>query len=172
MSSSRSISFERSGAWRHARASVACASLLWLIGSSAGVAQEAERPAALVAARDHLQSVGYQATFDEDGDVAAEHEQYWNFYLKEYRGGLLALALVDVEAKEERLSDCHRWVNALNAEARLFRAYFNPNRALVLEAWLPGSFDRTLFGQFVEAWQEDGGLVGAAHEAADKCRGD
>ena len=134
--------------------------------------RDEERPAQLVAVRDHLESLGYDASFDRDGDVAAEHEEHWNSYVKQYRGGLLMLALIDVAATEDRMDACHRWANALNAEARLARFYFNERRSLALEAWLGGEYDKSAFGTFVEAWQDDGTLVGLSHEAAEGCRGD
>jgi hypothetical protein len=149
----------------------ACAALATLALTLPGSAQE-QRSAALVAVRDHLQFLGYETGFDDDGDVLAKHAQHWNFYVKEYRGGLLLFNFIDVEAKTDRLPDCHRWANSINANARWVRAYLNSENSLVLEAWLAGEYEKTAFGAYVEAWQEDGGLDLPDEEAPRKCRGE
>ncbi|WP_456391543.1 hypothetical protein [Nitratifractor sp.] len=103
----------------------------------------------------HLEFLGYKATMDSN-KIKATHPKYFNIFLKKFRGGILVTAYYGATS----YAASHRGkflelVNKLNQEATAGRYYLDKDGDLAIEGYYPGTYRRTNFGTFLEAFNEE-----------------
>lgn len=103
----------------------------------------------------HLESLGYSVQKKEDR-LLVTHPERFNFILREYRGGILLTSFLDAApaARDDRKGYLE-FINTFNAEAALARAYADKDGDFLVEAWMPGDYDKPLFQDFLEVWDAD-----------------
>ena len=103
----------------------------------------------------HLQFLGYEV--ERDGDlVKAKHRTRVNILLRDFRGGVLLTSIFGCkdDAKTHSLAYLDL-INRLNQQATVLRFYADKDSDFFMEAWHPGTYDRELFGSFLNLWDED-----------------
>jgi hypothetical protein len=103
----------------------------------------------------HLQFLGYEV--ERDGDIAkARHQTRVNILLRDFRGGVLLTSIFGCkdEAKSDRVSYLD-FINLMNQKATVVRFYADKDSDFFMESWLPGTYDRAIFGSFLDLWDED-----------------
>jgi hypothetical protein len=103
----------------------------------------------------HLQFLGFQVERD-DNIVKARHATKVNILLRDFRGGVLLTSIFGCKdyAKRARLEYLD-FVNLMNQKAAVIRFYADKDSDFFMEAWYPGTYDRSLFGSFLDLWDED-----------------
>lgn len=103
----------------------------------------------------HLQFLGYQV--ERDGEIVkARHQTKVNILLRDFRGGVLLTSIFGCQdsAKKKR-ADYLDFINLMNQRATIIRFYADKDSDFFMEAWYPGTYDRAIFGSFLELWDED-----------------
>lgn len=103
----------------------------------------------------HLEFLGYQIERDKDV-VKARHQTKVNILLRDFRGGVLLTSIFGCQdhAKKNRAAYLD-FINAMNQKATIIRYYADSDSDFFMEAWFPGTYDRAVFGSFLELWEED-----------------
>ncbi|ADV46136.1 hypothetical protein [Nitratifractor salsuginis] len=123
-------------------------SALLLLGGSA----LAEPPKEAVKILKHLEFLGYNATMDSK-HIIAKHSEHLNFYLKQYRGGMLLTSFFTSNAQgKKHRKDLIRIANDLNKDAAAARYYIDKDGDLAIEAYYPGGYERQRFGLFLDTY--------------------
>lgn len=113
----------------------------------------------------HLEFLGYELVRDSDW-VGARHRTKLNLRLRDFAGGVLLSAVLfgNAAAKENRL-DYLSFLNTMNQKAAVARFYADDDSDCTMEAWHPGLYERSKFGDFVSQWERDGERLLMAPEA-------
>ncbi len=103
----------------------------------------------------HLEFLGYEVT-TTDEYLRATHPSNLNVALKEHRGGILLLSYLGASTYgKEHPEEVAELANALNVNATVARCYRDKDGDLALEAWYPGTYEKTRFSRFIEEWHKD-----------------
>jgi len=103
----------------------------------------------------HLQFLGYEV--ERDGDIVkAKHRTKVNILLRDFRGGVLLTSIFGCkdQAKKNRAA-YQDFINLMNQKATVVRFYADKDSDFFMESWYPGTYDRAIFGSFVDLWDED-----------------
>ena len=103
----------------------------------------------------HLQFLGFEV--ERDGDIVkARHRTRVNILLRDFRGGVLLTSIFGCQdnAKRNR-SGYLDFINLMNQRATVVRFYADKDSDFFMESWYPGTYDRALFGGFLDLWEED-----------------
>jgi hypothetical protein len=103
----------------------------------------------------HLQFLGYSV--ERDGDIVkARHPTRVNILLRDFRGGVLLTSIFGCKDEAKRNRPAYMdFVNLMNQKASVVRFYADKDSDFFMESWYPGTYDRALFGSFLELWDED-----------------
>ncbi len=122
---------------------------------------------ALHAMSKHLESLGYQSKETDDG-FWFTHPKRPGFRLTPFRGGLRFVRYLESSRRAKKNpQDFADFVNSLNADATLARYFVDRDHDLVVEFWIPASYDKTAFATLIAAWQADNGRILALPRARD-----
>ncbi|MBN1423440.1 hypothetical protein JXA88_02685 [Candidatus Fermentibacteria bacterium] len=125
---------------------------LILIGAAPLSAAPPEEAAEVTA---HLEFFGYEVT-PTDEVLRAVHASNLNIAVKAHRGGMLLLSFLGSKTPaEENRAQLLEFANDLNVNASVSRSYIDKDGDLALEAWFPGTYDKTRFSLFLEEWHRD-----------------
>lgn len=103
----------------------------------------------------HLGFLGYE-TQATDEFLRANHASNLNVAIKQHRGGILFLSFLGAsEYGKGNPSEVAAFANMLNVNATVARCYVDKDGDLALEAWFPGTYDKTRFSLFIEEWHRD-----------------
>jgi len=104
---------------------------------------------------EHLKFLGYEIT--KDGDrLKAKHPKYFNLAIRKYKGGMLFTTYLGASSNAKRNRPAFlELVNSLNNDATVSRAYLDKDGDLTMEAWYPGSYQKTAFSLFMDEWSKD-----------------
>ena len=106
--------------------------------------------------RGHLEYLGY--IFSTEGkSIIGTHTTKPNINVRGYKGGvLLTAAYVVKNTAEADPAGFLKFVNDANLRAAVARYVWKADeKALLVEAWHPKSYDRSAFTDFFEAWLND-----------------
>ena len=116
----------------------------------------------------HLELLGYTVE-KTDKALRCQHSTHLNIFVRQYKGGILISGYyVGNEYSKSHRAEFLEFVNTLNKEATIIRAYIDKDGDLMLEGWLVGEYERARFGQFIDSWHTDRQGLIAAH--ADQAR--
>lgn len=103
----------------------------------------------------HLEFLSYDARIEETR-LLALHPDKMNLLVRQFPHGLLFTAGWNTteRGREDKLG-CLEFVNYLNRNAILARAFLDRDLALVFEAWHPPDYERKRFGTFMDIWHRD-----------------
>lgn len=109
----------------------------------------------------HLEFLGYEVE-RRDGDlIKAKHQSNANFLFHIFGFGAMAKAMFGVNSQgKNRRGDVLERLNSYNSVARVSRAYIDKDFDLAIEAVFPNLYDKPAFGVFIEAYNDDMGLLG------------
>jgi hypothetical protein len=108
---------------------------------------------------EHLQVFGYETTQVEGQPlVRAEHPRHLNFNVLLTAGGVLMRSYINTSPLAKQ-ADMLEYVNELNRDAAVIRFLLDKDGDFTLEAWWPPLYDRVQFGNFMDAWHRDTGLI-------------
>ena len=103
----------------------------------------------------HIEFLGYDVTVEEERG-RAQHPERWNIVYREFKGGVLFQTYFGVsDYGQENKAEFFEFLNSLNQGAVATRFYADEDFDLVMEAWLPGGYEKQAFGLFVEQWDSD-----------------
>lgn len=101
---------------------------------------------------EHLEYLGYAIEARTAEGFRAAHKQRYGILFKAFNDGLLLRTYFDTRADAHQLLF---FANSLNQEAVLARFLLGKGGLFVMEAWMPGTYDRTGFATFMDAWRQD-----------------
>jgi hypothetical protein len=113
----------------------------------------------------HLEFLGYEIKKNENSNnnkdkeeyFKARHERYGSVFFKRYLGGLLFIQYYRINkyAQTER-SEFLEFLNELNSKAYLVTySCLSDEDAVRMDAVYFGSYEKTVFGKFLNCWQFD-----------------
>lgn len=111
---------------------------------------------------EHLEFLGYRIT-KKESDVFAVHPKRLNIWMRPGSGGFFLQGMYKVGEEAER--DRNRFleaINELNSKSVVVRFWTerdDKEPSLIMDTWLPRSYDKVYFGTIVDAWHHDTGTV-------------
>ena len=128
---------------------IAIAALSTLLFSASTLARPPEDSVEIM---QHLEFSGYTVT-SNTSRLEADHDEYLNILMKDYRNGILTIAyFVTNENGKQNKAEMLELLNALNSQAAGARYYLDSDGDIVIEAYYPGSYDRTRFASFLDVF--------------------
>lgn len=125
-------------------------------------------PALLSRFADHLEFLSYDVKIEE-GRFLAVHADKMNLLARAFPYGLVFTAGWNPSPRGlEDKPGFLEFVNYLNRNAIVCRAYLDRDLALVFEAWHPADYERKRFGLFMDIWHRD--TIGQLREASEISR--
>ena len=116
----------------------------------------------------HLEFLSYDVTLEE-GRFLATHPDKMNLLARLFPYGIIFTAGWNPAPRAlEDKAGFLEFVNYLNRNAIVCRAYLDRDSALVFEAWHPADYDRKRFGVFMDIWHRD--TIGQLREASEISR--
>jgi hypothetical protein len=102
----------------------------------------------------HLEFLGYACDLLEGG-IRARHPSKAQLFVTQVRGGIRMQT--GFRGTGDKLNEAARFVvlNATNARMRVARVYWTSEGHLVMDAWIPGEYEKPRFASFMEAWDGD-----------------
>ncbi len=121
----------------------------------------------------HLQSMGYTCTKDnsEAGIVIAEHPDHLNFIFYEGGNGIAFSVLFNLEPeyKDNPMPVLRKFNELMENDIWLPQLYMyqasDQTLKLRMQAWMPDTYNREAFSNFMARWQED--TMGAGNTLKD-----
>jgi hypothetical protein len=117
--------------------------------------------------KSHLEFLGYTV---EAGDksLIAKHPENYNISVRAYNGGVLVVTFFGTtdKAKSDRVG-FYDFLNALNSDAVAARYYVDNEDDVIVEAWYPGTYDRSRFGLFLDKFNLISDQLNSSGAAAD-----
>jgi len=103
----------------------------------------------------HIEFLGYDVTIEEERG-RAQHPERWNIVYREFKGGILFQTYFGVsDYGKSNKEEFFKFLNLMNQGAVVTRFYADDDFDLVMEAWLPGDYEKQTFGRFIEVWDSD-----------------
>ena len=125
----------------------------------------ADLPARADEIKTHLEMLGYTVE-KTDKALRCKHDKHVNIFVRSYKGGILISGyFTGNEYSKTHRAEFLEFINTLNKEATVIRAYIDKDGDLMLEAWFVGDYDRARFGKFVDAWHTDAESLLNSHSA-------
>ncbi len=129
--------------------------LIFILGicvtPSIGQVREAKSTDPLI---EHLEFLGYQCDLVEKG-IRAQHHSKIHLYITYFQGGIRLQTGFPGKKKEASGLAKYEVLNTLNKANQVARFYWSTTGNLFGIAWMPGSYDRSRFSTFLEAWEHD-----------------
>ncbi len=110
--------------------------------------------------KDHLEFLGYRVKEkpEAEGVYGATHDKRWHFVFNEQVGGIFFRSFVPTDDVATN-AELESFVNDLHTKAIVARFYIDEDGDLAIEAWWPNIYERSAFGTFVDAWNQDIGAM-------------
>jgi hypothetical protein len=104
----------------------------------------------------HLEDLGYAIVDGDEHWLHARHPHILSVSVRLLEEGYLITRWIRLtaEAQADRQSVLEA-INGLNADALVARYYVDADGDFTAEAFFPGPFGKTTFGQFMAAWDDD-----------------
>lgn len=103
---------------------------------------------------EHLEFLGYQCDLVAKG-IRAQHHSKIHLYITYFQGGIRLQTGFPGKKKEASGLAKYEVLNTLNKANQVARFYWSATGNLFGIAWMPGSYDRSRFSTFLEAWEHD-----------------
>jgi hypothetical protein len=102
----------------------------------------------------HLEFLGYECDVLEGG-IRARHPSKAQLFVTRIRDGIRVQT--GFRGTGDKLNEAGRCVamNGANARMRVARVYWTSEGHLVMDAWIPGEYEKPRFASFMEAWDGD-----------------
>jgi hypothetical protein len=114
----------------------------------------AEKEAATDPVKTHLEFLGYQVDQVEQG-LRARHPLKVHIVVSYARGGIVVQTgfpgKIGADSEGPRFAAVHK----LNQQAWAARFFWSGDGHLLVDAWMPGLYDKARFAALLEAWEHD-----------------
>ena len=114
----------------------------------------AEKDAANDPVKTHLEFLGYQVDQVEQG-LRARHPLKVHIVVSYARGGIVVQTGFPGKVGAESEGPRFALVQKLNQQAWVARFFWSSDGHLLVDAWMPGLYDKARFAALLEAWEHD-----------------
>ncbi|MGD9852558.1 MAG: hypothetical protein AB7T38_14965 [Nitrospirales bacterium] len=134
--------------------------VLGLVGDRTGWAESGAVKDPLI---EHLEFIGYQCDQVEQG-IRAKHASKIHIYITFYHGGIRLQTGFPGKPMQGNVEARYRISNRLVKHMKALQVYWSEDGNLFAMAWMPGTYEKSRFSAFMEAWEKDTALLRQSYE--------
>ena len=112
---------------------------------------------------EHLEFIGYQCDQVEQG-IRAKHPSKIHIYVTFYNGGIRLQTGFPGKPIEGNAEARYRVSNRLLKHMKDLQVYWSEDGNLFAMAWMPGTYEKSRFSVFMEAWEKDTALLRQSYD--------
>ncbi len=113
---------------------------------------------------EHLEFSGYECDLIEAG-IRAKHPSKIHLFLTYAHGGIRVQTGFPGKPLRSDEQSRYQVTNALARQLTVMRLYWADEGNLFAGAWMPGTYDKSRFAVFLEAWDHDTAILRQAYNA-------
>lgn len=111
----------------------------------------------------HLEFLGYECDQVEQG-IRAKHVSKIHIYITFFNGGIRFQTGFPGKPMEPSGEPRYRISNRLAKQMKALQIYWSEDGNLFAMAWMPGTYEKSRFSVFIDAWEKDTALLRQSYE--------
>ncbi len=112
---------------------------------------------------EHLEFIGYQCDQVEQG-IRAKHPSKIHIYITFYEGGIRLQTGFPGKPIGGTAETRYRVSNRLIKHMKNLQVYWSEDGNLFAMSWMPGTYEKSRFSVFIEAWEKDTALLRQSYD--------